>query len=101
KNAALLRTVAEAAGACDAIRCHVDGFGAIDTNRALALVDQAENRLQCGRPPRPVTPEQSDDLAFIHTEINTMQNMGFAVIGMQFGYVQQFLATGLTHARLP
>jgi hypothetical protein len=55
--------------------------------------DQPDDRLGRGRTPYPVAPEQADDLARLHVEVDPVQHMALAVIRLQIADVQHYAAS--------
>jgi hypothetical protein len=71
-------------------------------DRAAPLADDAHDRFQRRGLAGAVAPEQRDDLARAHLEIDAMENMRFAVPGLQPRDGERRRSSlSRSHARLP
>jgi len=57
--------------------------GVVHDDRALARAHQAHDGAQRGGTARTIAAEQRDDLAAVHGQVDTMQDVRFAVPGVQ------------------
>src|SRR5208337_1772459 len=90
------------AAAGDAVGRKADRLAAVEYDRAAAFADDAHDRLEGRRLAGAVAPEQGDDLARPHLEIDAVENVRFAIPGVQPGNGERRLV-GLSHShiRLP
>src|SRR5450759_926845 len=73
------------------VRCQRDGLNAIDLDRTFARAGEAHNGAQRGGAASTVAPQQRHHFAFVNAEIDAVQNVRFAVPGVQVFNVQEFL----------
>ena len=71
---------------------------AVELRRSVALADDAHDRLQRRRLARAVAAEQRDDLARAHVEIDAVQDVRFAVPGLQALDVEHRRSRGAARA---
>ena len=90
------------AEARDAVGREADRLAAGEDDRAAPLADDAHDRLEGRRLAGAVAAEQGDDLARPHLEIDAVEDVRFAVPGVQPGNGERRLV-GLSrsHIRLP
>ncbi len=82
ENPALFGAIADAA-VRDAMRGQVDRFTSADADRTRAPAGESHDRAQCRGAPRAVAAKQRDDLAAVHRQIDTVQNVGLPVPRLQ------------------
>jgi hypothetical protein len=85
----------------NAVGRHVDDFGAVDLDGAGAFADQPQNRLERGRASGPVAAKQGNHLAFPQSQIEAMENVGFAVPGVKILDFEHFRALIRLHRWFP
>ena len=73
----------------DPVRGQIDRLGAIEEHRTFALADDAHDRLQRRGLAGAVAAEQGDDLARGDVEVDAVQDVRFAVPGVQVADRQQ------------
>src|SRR3546814_17063057 len=73
-----LRHIADAA-AHDAVGSPAGDVAAVEADRAAAQAEQSEDRLQRRRLAGPVGPDDADDLAPSHGEVDAVQDVGAAI----------------------
>ena len=64
---------------------HIDRFGPMDLDGALARAGEAQYRAQRRGAPGAVAPEQRDDFALVHGQVDAVQDVRFAIPGVQPG----------------
>ena len=90
EDAALFRTVADAA-ARDLVRRHPDRLHAIDEDGSGAPAYQSEDRLQRRGAPGAVAAEQGHHLALADGQVDAVQDVRFAVVGVNARQTQELV----------